>query len=180
MAKKRKPRKPKRCGAKGKRTGKPCRNWGLKNGRCRYHGGLSPGPPEGNRSAWKHGIYSRHMTAKDKALVVNMTHGELTEEIVVLKVQLARAIEAQAKGDAVTNPDAAHLHVDEVVTGDTKRVVRRRRDYDRIVVSLTQRIKDLTLAQELLLKEGAAGVPMAVRMEVTYVSPDGKRKDRPS
>ena len=143
------------------------------------HGGKSPGVP-GNRNAWKHGIYSRHMTAKDKALVVNMTRGELNDEIDVLKVQLARAVEAQAKGDAVANPEAAHLHVDEVVTGDTKRVVRRRRDYDRIIVSLTQRIKDLTLAQELLLKEGAAGVPVAVHMEVTYVSPDGKRKDRPS
>lgn len=186
MAKKRKLRS-KRCGAKAKSTGKPCRLRGSKNGRsgrCRFHGGRSTGPPKGNRSAWKHGIYSRYMTAKDKKLIAAMTFGELTEEIGVLKVQLARAVEAQAKADETADP-LASLDVESVVagtgpTGNTRQVVRRRRDYDRIISRLAQRIKDLTLAQELLLKEGAAGVPVAVKMEVTYVSPDGKRKDRPS
>lgn len=33
------------CGAKGKRTGKPCRSKAIyKNGRCKFHGGLSTGP----------------------------------------------------------------------------------------------------------------------------------------
>lgn len=34
--------------------------------RCRLHGGLSTGPPKGNRNAWKHGAYSaqaRHAAA---------------------------------------------------------------------------------------------------------------------
>ena len=186
MAKKRNPHK-KRCGAKAKSTGKPCRLRGSKNGRggrCRFHGGKSTGPPEGNLSAWKHGIYSGYMTAKDKARLAKMTHGELTDEIGVLKVQLARTIEAQAKGDAIADP-IARLDIEEATTGkgptgDHRQVVRRRRDYDRIITRYAQRIKDLTLAQELLLKDGAAGVPVAVKMEVTYVSPDGKRKDRPS
>lgn len=173
MPGKRKPRK-RRCGAHARSTGKPCRQWAKKNGRCRLHGGLSTGPPKGNRSAWKHGIYSRYMTAKDKALVVNMTHGELGEEIVVLKVQLARAVEAQAKGDAISDP-VKRLEVEEAVAGagpmgEHRQVVRRRRDYDRIITRLAQRIKDLTLAQELLLKEGATGAPVAVHMEVTFVS----------
>jgi uncharacterized protein YjcR len=28
------------------------------NGRCRMHGGLSPGAPRGNQNALKHGFYS--------------------------------------------------------------------------------------------------------------------------
>jgi hypothetical protein len=33
------------CGAKGKRTGKPCPSKAIyANGRCRHHGGLSTGP----------------------------------------------------------------------------------------------------------------------------------------
>src|ERR1043165_4204597 len=48
----------KRCGARSRRTGKPCRNGAMKNGRCRMHGGKSTGPPKGNRNAWKHGHYS--------------------------------------------------------------------------------------------------------------------------
>ena len=30
----------------------------MANGRCRLHGGKSPGAPRGNRNAWKHGRYS--------------------------------------------------------------------------------------------------------------------------
>ena len=34
-----------RCGAKGKRTGKPCPHTGIyANSRCKWHGGLSTGP----------------------------------------------------------------------------------------------------------------------------------------
>ncbi len=32
-----------RCGAKGKRTGQPCRGAAMPNGRCRMHGGTSTG-----------------------------------------------------------------------------------------------------------------------------------------
>ena len=44
-----------RCGAHSRRTGKPCRNGAMKNGRCRMHGGKSTGAPKGNRNALKHG-----------------------------------------------------------------------------------------------------------------------------
>src|SRR5262249_9809038 len=44
-----------RCGAHSRRTGKPCRNGAMKNGRCRLHGGKATGAPRGNRNAWKHG-----------------------------------------------------------------------------------------------------------------------------
>ncbi len=33
-----------RCGARSKRTGKPCRGAAMPNGRCRLHGGKSTGP----------------------------------------------------------------------------------------------------------------------------------------
>lgn len=29
----------------------------MPNGRCRMHGGTSPGAPRGNTNAWKHGRY---------------------------------------------------------------------------------------------------------------------------
>jgi hypothetical protein len=50
-----------RCGARSKRTGKPCRGAAMPNGRCKVHGGKSTGPrtPEGlersRRANWKHG-----------------------------------------------------------------------------------------------------------------------------
>ena len=46
-----------RCGART-RSGKPCRSPAMPNGRCRMHGGLSPGAPQGNRNALKHGLFT--------------------------------------------------------------------------------------------------------------------------
>ncbi|MDT2019644.1 HGGxSTG domain-containing protein [Methylocella sp. CPCC 101449] len=45
------------CGART-RGGMTCRAPAMSNGRCRMHGGLSSGPPPGNRNALKHGRYS--------------------------------------------------------------------------------------------------------------------------
>src|SRR5215831_13561981 len=59
-----------RCGARSKRTGKPCRGAAMPNGRCKLHGGKSTGPrtPEGlersMRANWKHGYYSREAKAE--------------------------------------------------------------------------------------------------------------------
>jgi len=59
-----KPHIRKRCGAKN-RQGNPCRNWGMPNGRCRFHGGKSTGPrtEEGKTrigaSHLKHGRYTK-------------------------------------------------------------------------------------------------------------------------
>jgi len=53
----------KKCGAKT-RSGNPCENWAMTNGRCRMHGGKSTGArtPEGREririARTKHGRYS--------------------------------------------------------------------------------------------------------------------------
>ena len=47
----------KRCGART-RSGKPCQSTAMANGRCRMHGGPSPGAPSGNQHAFKHGRYT--------------------------------------------------------------------------------------------------------------------------
>lgn len=36
----------------------PCRSPAMSNGRCRMHGGPSPGAPKGNKNALRHGHYS--------------------------------------------------------------------------------------------------------------------------
>src|SRR6516225_9897144 len=63
-----------RCGARSKRTSKPCRAAAMPNGRCKVHGGKSTGPrtPEGlersRRANWKHGHYSREAKAERSRL----------------------------------------------------------------------------------------------------------------
>jgi hypothetical protein len=51
-----------RCGAKTPR-GTPCQNPAMPNGRCRMHGGKSPGAPKCNKRAFKHGLYSAEIVA---------------------------------------------------------------------------------------------------------------------
>src|SRR5215475_13899148 len=46
-----------RCGALT-RSRKPCQAPAMTNGRCRMHGGKSPGAPKGNKNAFKHGRYT--------------------------------------------------------------------------------------------------------------------------
>lgn len=62
------------CGART-RGGTACRAPAMINGRCRLHGGLSSGPPSGNRNAFKHGHYSAEaiaMRRRARALVKQM------------------------------------------------------------------------------------------------------------
>lgn len=46
------------CGAKT-RSGRPCASGQMTNGRCRMHGGTSPGAPVGNQRTVKHGIFGK-------------------------------------------------------------------------------------------------------------------------
>lgn len=47
-----------RCGAKT-RSGKPCCSPAMPNGRCRMHGGASPGAPKGEANGmYRHGRYT--------------------------------------------------------------------------------------------------------------------------
>jgi hypothetical protein len=51
-----------RCGART-RNGNPCQSPAMPNGRCRMHGGMSPGAPKGNKNALKHGHYTNEAIA---------------------------------------------------------------------------------------------------------------------
>ena len=61
-----------RCGART-RSATPCRSAAMPNGRCRMHGGASPGAPSGPANGmWRHGLRSaevieRHRSATARA-----------------------------------------------------------------------------------------------------------------
>ena len=42
----------------------PCQSPAMANGRCRMHGGPSPGAPKGNTNALKHGCYTAKAIAR--------------------------------------------------------------------------------------------------------------------
>ena len=56
-----------RCGART-RNGRPCQSPAMPNGRCRMHGGMSPGAPRGNKNALKHGRYTAEVLAQRREI----------------------------------------------------------------------------------------------------------------
>lgn len=54
-----------RCGAMT-RKGTPCKAPAMANGRCRMHGGCSPGAPVGNKNALKHGLYTKEAREQNR------------------------------------------------------------------------------------------------------------------
>ncbi len=58
-----KPHAARKCGAKT-RDGDSCKNWGMKNGRCRMHGGKSSGRPPIHGRYTKEAIENRRENRK--------------------------------------------------------------------------------------------------------------------
>jgi len=55
-----------RCGAKT-RPGHPCGHYAMKNGRCRFHGGMSTGAKHPHRPI-KHGRYTKQAFLERRAI----------------------------------------------------------------------------------------------------------------
>ncbi|MDF2974139.1 MAG: hypothetical protein K0R61_4589 [Microvirga sp.] len=63
-----------RCGART-RSGVPCRSPAMTNGRCRMHGGASPGAPPGkNNGNYKHGQFSREAVEARRQIRALIAH----------------------------------------------------------------------------------------------------------
>jgi hypothetical protein len=56
-----------RCGART-RSGSRCQSPAMPNGRCRMHGGPSPGAPKGNKNNFRHGRYSAEAIARRRKI----------------------------------------------------------------------------------------------------------------
>jgi hypothetical protein len=69
-----------RCGART-RAGRPCESPAMSNGRCRMHGGKSPGAPTGNDNARKHGLYTADAISerRDLASLLRSMRGVIEE-----------------------------------------------------------------------------------------------------
>lgn len=93
------------CGAKSKRTGKPCKGLALDNGRCRMHGGMNTNDkrflPDSKRNPVgrppMHGKYSKYLKQrfKDKyeAFVNDPDITNLSDELAQLRAVMAHILE---------------------------------------------------------------------------------------
>ncbi|AVX13810.1 HGGxSTG domain-containing protein [Stutzerimonas stutzeri] len=178
------------CGAKT-RSGQPCKAPAMPNGRCRKHGGTSTGAPAGNQNARKHGIYSAAIQADEADLWDEIAIGSLDDDIRIAKLQLRRALIAQAKAEAGDGLDVDSHTVsfnapDSGADDDTPQkgyrsesTQRRRRDYEDIINRLLGRIGDLEVKRSDLLKANPPEQAPVARIEIEVVGgrTDAKASD---
>ena len=71
-----------RCGART-RDGTPCRSPAMPNGRCRMHGGMSPGAPMGEANgSYRHGRFTNEAIERRRELNSWIkAMGKMAEEI---------------------------------------------------------------------------------------------------
>jgi uncharacterized protein YjcR len=113
------------CGAKT-RSGHPCKNAPMANGRCKFHGGMSTGPKDrekhrrsmlGKQNALKHGFFAKLLTEEDLALVAEIVQKDPTEilwENIV--IQYVAIIKAQRLMRVRNQEDHSDFAVEEVET----------------------------------------------------------------
>ncbi|MFZ5785510.1 MAG: HGGxSTG domain-containing protein [Acidobacteriota bacterium] len=89
------------CGAKA-RSGEPCKNIAMPNGRCRFHGGMSLAGPA--CPAFKTGRHSKYLPAKllDRyhAAVADETLLELRHEVALLDVRIGEILAKIETGES--------------------------------------------------------------------------------
>lgn len=87
------------CGAKT-RSGKPCKNRAMQNGRCRMHGGKSTGAPsekmKKNKNSTTHGLFSRYLPEETMRIMDNIDSIPPQDILWTnIKMQFASIIRAQ-------------------------------------------------------------------------------------
>ena len=115
------------CGATT-RQGHPCKlvaGWGTDHhgeGRCKFHGGASTGPPKGSKNARKHGTWETvvkdQLSDEERELYEQIEDiHDLNEELKILRYKLIRLLQPVEREQAFGLKDRVEkvtLEVDEV------------------------------------------------------------------
>lgn len=155
------------CGAKT-RSGLPCKNRAMVNGRCRMHGGKATVTHKGNQNARTHGIYSDAIDPNEQELWEQVEIGNLDNAIRIAHLQLRRAMIAQRAAESedgldldaesTTTIEPAESEGNDEKPRTTKTVQRQRRPYEDIINRLLGRIGDLEAKRaDIANKAGHSG-----------------------
>lgn len=137
----------KRCGAKT-RSGEPCKNYAMANGRCRMHGGKATGRPI------IHGRYSlKHresLQAKMQQFLDDPQPGELYDELALIRTLLQDYLDRF--------PDGVPLAL-----SDMKAIVEINESIGRMVERISRILNQTALTQADILYLRAMLVDLIVR-----------------
>lgn len=170
------------CGAKT-RSGQPCRNRAMENGRCRMHGGKSTGAPAENTNAVKHGFYSDALLPDERKLYERAEVGSLDDEIRLARVKLFRYVRLAGSTDLLDMVDGA-LEVihktgqqydpveKEYGPFDKKEIKAAAPDYADLIIRQIDLIRKLELARADLMKDADDDAPESIVIKVRRARKD--------
>lgn len=174
----------KSCGAKT-RAGGACKAPAMSNGRCRVHGGASTGPKkqDGNTNAMRHGIYSDLIHPDDVQHCDSiLSLSGVENELLIARLQLRRALKAQANADLLTDGMEIYETVDregaENVTAKAE-TKKKLRDYPQIIDRLMARIESLEKTRMTLNADNHGVEVDDMTREDTFIAPDEALPDAP-
>lgn len=120
-----------RCGAKT-RSGTPCEAPMIKGGkRCRMHGGKGSGAPRGNRNAFKTGVHTAMMKARNRDVRDNARRAKILIAEIEITARLARSAalknvsDTSMSGDSTPVASLSPALAAQVVRGHPRRRSRR-------------------------------------------------------
>ena len=147
----------------------------MPNGRCRMHGGTSPGAAKGNRNSKRHGIYSRFFSEEESDAIDSIKLGEVDAELKLCRVRLLRAMDAEQR--AKDQPELVETVVRKGAgDGPSGEKRYRRTDYGHIIDRLMGRIESLERTRKELLKDVDDDVPQDA-VSVTIERRSARRQD---
>ena len=153
--------KRRRCGANRKRGMGKCKAWAIEPiGRCRMHGGTSPGAPKGSKALVTHGIYVKALSPEEREMWNGLKHGSVIDELKMCRIQLNRvfnemrriAVEDEKEQERVeigglpskyTGYEFDSIEDGDGEKGSFSKVVRKRPNFNKIINDLTSRIGTL-------------------------------------
>ncbi|PRC92663.1 HGGxSTG domain-containing protein [Solimicrobium silvestre] len=178
----------KTCGAKTRSGGKCQKAPLIGKTRCKLHGGLSTGNPnaKGNQSATKHGIYSDLIHADDLSVVddVKSASGKIEDELLIARLQLRRALKAQANADALLDGMEVFETIEregaELVSAKSE-IKKKLRDYPQIIDRILARIESLEKTRVELAKTngGKDDADSITRDDTVILKPDEPIPEKP-
>ena len=132
------------------------------------HGGTNKGPPKGSNNATTHGIYTQGIKDSEKDLWTQVQVDSVDDEIKLMSIQLARAAKCQKEFEEEIErvgvdegEKGLELSEEESKTGTgsqgpftSKKVVRKRPDYRKIIFNLSGRIGKLKAIRASIMTGG--------------------------
>lgn len=159
---------PNHCGAK-KRDGGMCRQPGMKNGRCRLHGGKSTGPKNlrGNTNRMTHGFYSDALTLESLEVYNRSPIGDLDAEIRLMRTKLHRLVKLSEVDDIAGLIDSTieiAKKQEKRLSGTKSRLFNKieisvkAARYGELIIEAVKTLANLEISRVALLKAAADGL----------------------